>query len=102
MIRCFRCKRRIHEDAVHCVKCRRIVTEGVAMSWEEIGERLYQQTGERVTRQRLQQIADRAVRKARAALAEDPVIREWLNERGIPIPEPEDPSPEAVDWRPNE
>lgn len=62
-----------------------------ANTWTMVVHEWEKSSGERLTRQRAQQIAKRAIAKLRIALAEDRVIREWLEHQGIPIT-PDDPA----------
>lgn len=39
--------------------------------------------GQRISRQRVQAVADKALMKLRVALTDDPIIRDWMADMGL-------------------
>lgn len=81
--RCERCSAVIYETSLHCRRCRGINQHEAVRSWEEVAEAMVARDGVRVSRQRMTSIADAAIRKLRRAMLADPVIREWVEARGL-------------------
>lgn len=52
-------------------------------TWLEVSKYMSLVTGKRLSRQRVQAIADRALVKLRLALEDDPVIRDYLEDVGL-------------------
>tara|TARA_Y100001968_G_C19319188_1_gene698317 strand:- start:235 stop:480 length:246 start_codon:yes stop_codon:yes gene_type:complete len=56
-------------------------------TWTEIMDYLALTTGTPISRQRVQAIAYQALKKLRKELADDPLVRDWLENVGLQRPE---------------
>jgi hypothetical protein len=79
---CPRCGVEIDPTRDRCKSCGAIDERRFVRSWQEVADELAKVEGERITRQRCQQFAERAMLKLRIRLAEDPWVRGWLIENG--------------------
>lgn len=55
--------------------------------WHAIADRIGMMEGKPISRERCRQVAEKALKKLRNALEEDPLVRDWMIENGYMRPD---------------